>query len=169
MCLYVFVAFGVANADGWSHKSLTKFEPSVGDYFLVDINNGIGYLINDENKTYLIFPVMTGSLRAPTPEKEWVVKEKNIQPNRIIFSESGEFLRMYMDGETRTGYGIHGYAYFEKEIKEGTKFLSLGCVLVADDVLDVIEESYLANGESLKMSTVKEVNISSYLAVLKKD
>jgi len=45
----------------------------------------------------------------------------------------------------------------------------LGCVLVADNVLDVIEESYLANGESLEMSTVKEVNLSSYFAVLKED
>ena len=92
------------------------------------------------------------------------MKEKNIQSNRIIFGETGEFLRMYSnDGNTRTGYGIHNYAYFEEEIEKGTKYLSLGCILVAADVHDIIEKSYLANGENMRMITTNDVNLSSYI------
>ncbi len=180
MLLYVFVSFGIANADSWNLDGLyslnvfssdswdlsryDKFQVSEGDYFLVDIDDAFGYLINDDNKTYTVFPVMTGALRTPTPEQEWAVKEKNIQPNRVIFGETGEFLRMYSnEGNTRTGYGIHNYGYFEDEIERGTKYLSLGCILVSAEVHDVIEGSYLANGESMHMITTNDVNLSSYI------
>lgn len=180
MLLYIFVSFGIANADSWNFEKLysldvfssdswdlsryDKFQVSEGDYFLVDIDDAFGYLINDDNRTYTVFPIMTGALRTPTPEREWVVREKNIQSNRIIFGETGEFLRMYSNGgNTRTGYGIHNYAYFEEEIERGTKYLSLGCILVSDNVHDVIEASYLANGESLYMITTNDVNLSSYI------
>ncbi len=163
LCLFTFVTFSVAHAGAWEIYSYNDFEPSEGDRFLVDINNALGYLINYENKSYTVFPIMTGAGRTPTPEKEWVILEENIQPNRIIFAESGEFFRMYANGETRTGYGVHGYAYFAEEMVKGTKFLSLGCVLVADNVLDLIEESFIANGNTLQMRTTAEVNVSSYL------
>ncbi len=138
----------------WAYQYYTDYQPSEGDYFLVDIEDAVGYLANDERRVYTSFPIMTGALRTPTPEKDWVVKEKNIQRNRVVFAESGEFFRMFLDGgETFTHYGIHGYGFFEEEIARGTKYLSLGCVLVADDVLDMIEESYMENGESLRVST----------------
>jgi hypothetical protein len=35
-------------------------------------------------------------------------------------------------------FGIYGYGFFDEEIANGTKFLSLGCVLVTDDVLYLI-------------------------------
>ena len=54
-------------------------------------------------------------------------------------------------------------ASVEEEMERGTKFLSLGCVLVADNVLDLIEESFIANGNTLQMRTTAEVNVSSYL------
>ncbi len=180
MLLYVFVSFGIANADSWDLSKLyelstfsadswdlsryDKFESSEGDYFLVDIDDALGYLVNDDYKTYTVFPIMSGATRTPTPEEEWVIKEKNIQPNRTIFGETGEFLRMYKNnGDTRTGYGIHNYAFFEEEIENGTKYLSLGCILVAADIHDIIEESYIANGESMKMITKYDVNLSSYI------
>lgn len=147
----------------WNLQSSSKYGASIGDYMVVDISNGIGYLMNNLTKNVTIFPVMTGGKRTPTPEQEWVVKEKNIQGNRIFFGESGEFLRLYTDaGEQFTHYGIHGYAYFDREIERGTKYLSWGCVMTSDDVLDLIEESYLANGGLLKVTTVDEVNLSNY-------
>ncbi|NIA01951.1 MAG: hypothetical protein GWP15_01060 [Nitrospirae bacterium] len=178
--LYVFVSFGIANADSWNLDGLyslnvfsssswdlsryDNFVVSEGDYFLVDIDDAFGYLINDDNKTYTVFPVMTGALRTPTPENEWIIKEKNIQSNRVIFGKTGEFLRMYLDdGNTRTGYGIHGYGYFAEEIEKGTKFLTLGCILVADNIHDLLEESYLINNENMRVITTNEVNLSSYI------
>ena len=106
---------------------------------------------------------MTGALRTPTPETDWVVKEKNIQPNRVIFGETGEFLRMYKNGDIRTGYGIHNYKFFEYEIENGRKFLSLGCILVSAEVHDMIEESFLANDSALEMKTVRSMGISEML------
>lgn len=179
MIIYVIFSFGVANAETWDikafrfrelnseHWDLSKyevFEASEGDYFLVDIDDAVGYLVNNSSNTYASFPIMTGAKRTPTPEKEWVVKEKNIQPNRTIFGETGEFLRMYTDeGGTRTGYGIHNYAFFEEEIENGTKYLSLGCILVSASVHDLIEKSYLASGENMKMITTNDVDLSSYV------
>lgn len=180
MLLYISLSFGIANADSWDFEKLysldsftsdtwdlskyDKYEPREGDYFLVDIDDALGYLVNDGYMTYTVFPIMSGATRTPTPEEEWVVKEKNIQSNRIVFGETGEFLRMYKnDGDTRTGYGIHNYAYFEEEIEKGTKYLSLGCILVSADIHDLIEESYLANGENMKMITKYDVNLSSYI------
>lgn len=146
----------------WIRFDYKEFTPSVGDYFLVDVSNAVGYLINDGSRYYTDFPIMTGSLSTPTPYKEWVVLDKNIQRNRVTFSESGEFFRMYIDGKTRTSYGIHGYAYFNDEIEKGRKFLSLGCVLVADDVLDLLEESYILNNNSLRVSTREVIDIEMY-------
>lgn len=180
MLLYVFVSFGIANADSWTLEKLysfdgfssdswdlsryDKFEPSEGDYFLVDIDDALGYLVNDDKKTYTVFPIMSGGRGTPTPRQEWYVKEKNIQSNRIFFGETGEFLRMYSnDGNTRTGYGIHNYAYFEEEIEKGTKYLSWGCIMVSAEMEDIIEESYLANGENMYMVTTDDVNLSSYI------
>ncbi|MBD3330514.1 hypothetical protein GF354_03205 [Candidatus Peregrinibacteria bacterium] len=143
----------------WTVSSHQNYPVSYGDEFIVDIENGEGYLINYYTKTFTKFPLMTGTTYAPTPVSEWIVKEKNIQGNRVVFSDSGEFFRMYKNGITRTGYGIHGYKYFKREIENGRKFLSLGCVLVADDVLDVIEESFYANKELFNMSTREKVDL----------
>jgi hypothetical protein len=152
-----------AVSEEWIWLAYDEFTPSFGDYFMVDVTNGFGYLINDSKKSYTVFPVMTGAKRTPTPYKEWVVLQKSIQSNRVVFSKSGEFFRMYENGTKRTSYGIHGYAYFKDEIGKGRKFLSLGCIMVADDVLDIIEESYIANGNSLKVSTRESIDLLSYL------
>jgi len=74
------------------------------------------------------------------------------QLRRVTFGPTGEFLRLYFNGK-RTLYGIHGHKYFEDMINSGNRFRSMGCLIVADDVLDVIENSYLANGESLMVIT----------------
>jgi len=177
MCLYIMISYNVISTVAaaksevettrWEVQNYREFEPSYGDYFMVDIENGIGYLANDFTRRMTVFPVMTGAKRTPTPEKEWLVLEKNIQSDRITFSKSGEFFRMYLDeGEKRTSYGIHGYAYFAKEIKNGRKFLSLGCVLVSDDVLDVIEESFLADNEKMRISTQAEIKLSKFFVDL---
>lgn len=147
----------------WTKLESNEFKASAGDYFLVDIENAKGYLINENTRFYTVFPVMTGAKRTPTPVKDWVVLEENIKSDRITFDDSGEFFRMFLnDGATRTGYGIHGYGYFDFEIANGRKFLSLGCVLVSDANLDLIEESFIENGNRLNVMTRTTVDIEAY-------
>jgi hypothetical protein len=147
----------------WVRFEPSDYQASSGDYFLVDIENALGYLVNETSRFYTVFPIMTGAKRTPTPVKDWVVLEENIKSDRITFDESGEFFRMFLnDGATRTGYGIHGYAYFDFEIANGRKFLSLGCVLVSDANLDLIEESFIANGNRLNVMTRSVVDIEAY-------
>jgi hypothetical protein len=156
------VEAGAKPKSEWVGLTYNEYTPSFGDYFMVDVANGLGYLMNDSTKFYTSFPLMTGASGTPTPYKEWVVLEKNIQSNRVIFAESGEFFRMFENGTRRTSYGIHGYGYFEEEIANGRKFLSLGCILVADDVLDLIERSYIENGNMLNVSTRESIDLVSY-------
>ncbi len=147
----------------WAYTNINNFIPSNGDYFQANLEKGIGYLINNKNKNFTIFPILSGQRQyvcyigrcyyGATPEQKWVVEEINIQYDRITFSESGRFLRLYADGETRTSYGIHGHAYFDSMIQKDTKFQSMGCILVADEVLDVIEKSFYANENKLNVLT----------------
>ena len=148
---------------GWSYFPTKNFVSSQGDSFKADVANGLGYLVNFESQKFTVFPILSGQRRhlcyigrcyyGATPEQEWTVKEMNIQYDRITFSESGKFLRLYSNGETRTSYGIHGHAYFDSMIQKDTKFQSMGCILVSDEILDMIEASFHANENSLKVLT----------------
>lgn len=155
--------FSESEEIGWVHIDINEFVSSNGDHLRVNLEKGIGYLLNYRNKQFTIFPVLSGQRRhlcyigrcyyGATPEQEWVVREMNIQSDRITFSASGKFLRLYEGGELRTSYGIHGHAYFDSMIQKDTKFQSMGCILVADEVLDVIEKSFHANGDELRVLT----------------
>ena len=147
----------------WGRVNVGEFEPADGDYLLADLSRGVGYLANNGNKSFTTFPLLSGQHRyvyyigryyyAATPEQKWVVKEMNIQGDRITFSESGRFLRMYANGETYTSYGIHGHAHFETMIERDSKFQSMGCLLVSDEVMDVLEKSFYANENGMRVLT----------------
>ncbi len=153
----------------WGMYNYTNFEPSYGDYFVADLEDGIGYLVNDANKSFTFFPLLSGQRRnicyigscyyGATPEKIWEVKEENVQSDRITFSDSGKFLRLF-DGDKSTHYGIHGHAYFDTMLQKDTKFQSMGCILVPDDALNVVEESFIANVDELKVITKNKIGIS---------
>ncbi len=147
----------------WESVDVENFIPSQGVYFQADVSKGVGYLINQENRTFTKFPILSGQRQyvcyigrcyyGATPEQEWIVKEMNIQYDRITFSESGKFLRLYANGDTRTSYGIHGHAHFDYMLQKDTIFQSMGCILVSDDVMDVIEASFYANGNTISVLT----------------
>lgn len=174
--LFVSVVQAMAQESSWQLVSNLEFVPSNGDYLIVGVNDGIGYLVNDESKTFTAFTVLSGQRRnvcyigrcyfAATPEQEWLVKEENIQGDKITFSKSGEFLRLYAGGEERTSYGIHGHAYFDEMIKKDTYFQSMGCLIVADAVLDVIQGSFAANDKSLRVLTTDELDLTKLLKVV---
>lgn len=153
----------------WNSVDILSYYNMPGDYLIVDVASNTGYLINDTNQTYSSFPVLTGQQRnvrylgrsyfAATPEKNWVVKEEVIQPDRITFAESGRFLRLFANGEERTSYGIHGHKYFESMLASGNQYRSMGCVIVADDVLTVIENSFNLNNKSLAVITTIDMGM----------
>lgn len=150
----------------WSLIDIYSFEARAGDHMVVDVANNVGYLVNDETKTYSSFPVLTGQKRfvrylgrsyfAATPEQNWVVKEEVIQSDRVTFSASGRFMRLYKGGTERTSYGIHGYKYFEALRATDNYYRSMGCILVADDVLTVIEKSFAADENAMPVTTTSD-------------
>jgi len=147
--------------------NFVDFHSAVGDYFMVDIDAGFGYIMNDDLGRFTAFPVMTGARGTPTPEEHWVILSKHVKGNHFTFGRTGEFLRMYRvkDGEKpkRTAYGIHNYALFDEKVADDTKFLSLGCVLVSEDVLNIVEESWLVNGRAMDIYTKHGVYLSPFV------
>ncbi len=139
--------------------------PKKGDYITVDLENSQGYIFREDQSDYFSFPVVTGQKRnvyyigkyyyAATPAKEWYIRSKNIQSDRITYAQSGEFLRLYHQGE-RTHYGFHGHRDAEVMMTDDLgRFRSMGCVIVRDDILDLLEEEYLVNDQNLKVVTTR--------------
>jgi hypothetical protein len=133
-----------------------------GDQFLVDTKENIGYLIHSDG-TYAKTDVLTGQRRivryigrtydATTPIGRWDVQSTHIKGDRTTFGPRGLFLRMYKDNE-QTPYGIHGHRTFATMLAEGDRFRSMGCILVPEDVLTLLEQTYILNSEHLGIATV---------------
>lgn len=133
-----------------------------GVAFVIDTKEALGYLVNTDG-TYASMPVLLGQNRviryigrtykATTPEARWIVKSVHTQGDRVTFGKEGTFLRLYKDGTERTAYGIHTHKYFEQMLGEGNPYRSLGCVLVAKNMLDIIQKAYEVNGGSLTVVT----------------
>ncbi len=160
-----WVPVAQAASSDWNQVEVAEFEATKGDYVMADLKNSTGYLLNDETKTYASFPLLSGQKRkvyylgrsyfAATPEQTWIVRELAIQSDRVTFSKSGEFLRLY-DGEKRTSYGIHGNKYFQTMTSRENKYVSMGCILVADDVLDIIQNSFDADEKEMRVITTSD-------------
>ena len=158
----------------WAQVDSASFESSKGDFFMADLENSIGYLLNENSRNYISFPILSGRRKfsyylgryyfAETPDQTWAAKEDNILSDRVTFSKSGRFLRLY-EGDKRTSYGIHGHVYFSTMIARENKYVSYGCVLVDDSILDVIEKSFHANGDFLKVTTTKDQRAFDFLRI----
>ncbi|MEK7590794.1 MAG: L,D-transpeptidase family protein [Patescibacteria group bacterium] len=139
------------------------WKPEVGDRLIVDTNDNMGYLIHPDG-VYLEFKVATGQRRvvryigrtydATTPEESWVAKSLHIKADRITFGPNGHFLRLYRDSTTNSPYGIHGHAYSERMLAQDVRFESMGCVIVSDELMSIIEDTWRLNGEQLSVVTV---------------
>jgi hypothetical protein len=90
---------------------------------------------------------------ASTPVAKWTVLSSHIQPDRVTFGATGEFLRLYRDGKTRTHYGIHSYKYIDEFLASDDRYRSMGCVLVTDGVLDLLQAAFTLNGNKLEVET----------------
>lgn len=142
----------------------TSWVPAMGDTFVVDTAENVGYIVREDKSLYTSFSVVTGQKRnvyyigryyyAKTPDKVWEVKTKHQKAKSVTFGD-GRFLRLYDDGE-RTAYGIHGHRYAMEMLAEEpqSRYRSMGCVIVSDVMLDILEEIYHVNGEYLLVTTV---------------
>lgn len=138
-----------------------KWEPQTGDHLLVDIDTNTGYLKHTNGET-LSFKVATGQKKwvyyigrhyfAETPNKEWTAKSLELKSDHFTFGESGRFLRLYDNG-SRTAYGIHPFKYEKETFSKDNRYISYGCVLVTEDIMDTITKTYKLNNNSLKVHT----------------
>jgi hypothetical protein len=145
-------------------SSVDLWQPQVGDRVIFDTLDNIGY-ITHANGEFISFPIVTGQNRvvhyigltynAATPVGEWTAKSRHIKGDRITYGGSGRFLRLYKDGEEYTHYGIHTHAYedvfFARDPDK--RFRSMGCIIVKENIYDIIEETYSLNGERLQVTT----------------
>lgn len=148
----------------WALVEINTFEPAGGDYLVADIERSVGYLVSPEHHEIMPFVLLSGQKRfrgyfsgeyyEGTPEMDWVVRQLDIKGDRVTFGDTGRFFRMF-DGEGRTAYGIHSHKYFQYMSDSDNYFRSLGCLIVSDDVLDVIQKSFELNGEILNVTTAK--------------
>lgn len=157
--LCMFVSDGVAEIS--DQETVSAWEPRVGDTLHIDVRSNVGYLIHDDGE-FLVFPVVTGQKRyvyyigryyfAATPVADWTVQSVDIKDDRVTFGKTGRFFRLYQ-GEESTSYGIHGYDPEDWMFREGDRYRSMGCIIVREEILDIISKTYEINSENLSVST----------------
>ncbi len=138
------------------------WEPEAMDRLYVDVTDNVGYIVH-ENSDYIRFPVATGLQKeiywlhkryyAGTPIRSWTVSEKTTQTDRVMFGKTGRFFRLNVNG-TDTNYGIHGFAYFQKWLKEDDRHRSYGCIVMSEEMLDIVEATYNKAGKTLSVTTM---------------
>lgn len=136
--------------------------PQAGDVLHINTAENLGYLIHPDGRRF-VFRIATGQKRAvryiglsyfaATPEGNWLVKSHHVQGDRITYGPEGHFLRMYKDGTDYTHYGIHTHASADSMLRERDRYASMGCVIVSDTILDLLEQTYGMNGNQLPVVT----------------
>ncbi len=152
----------MAPFSGPQEVPLDTWRPMAGDELRVDTKENIGYLIH-QNGNFTQFPVVTGqnrtvsyigrTYRATTPTNSWVAMTREIKGDRWTFGPSGRFLRLFIDGEERTAYGIHEFAEEDEVFSGDDRFRSMGCIIVRKSEMDIIDRTFSINEGTIKVST----------------
>lgn len=134
----------------------------VGDALIVDTKENIGFLVH-RNGGYMTFDVVTGQQRvvhyigrtynARTPHRFWRVLDKEVKSDRTTFGPEGLFLRLF-DEDGKTAYGIHGHRSADEMLALEKRYRSMGCIIVSQRILNIIEATYEGNGGRLDVLTV---------------
>ena len=151
-------------AVGPSALPLDQWLPEPTDQLIVDTENNSGTLRHNNGDT-LSFAVVTGQKRtvryigrvynARTPERQWIAKNKEVKGDRVTFGPRGIFLRLYNDnGETETAYGIHGHRDSDEMLGQEKRFRSMGCIIVSEEILDVILRTFDVSGGAMPVTTM---------------
>ncbi|MEK7201276.1 MAG: L,D-transpeptidase family protein, partial [Patescibacteria group bacterium] len=143
-------------------EGVRSWQPQQGDILHVNTKENLGYLIHPDGRRF-VFRVATGQKRAvryiglsyfaATPEGRWLVKSHHIQGDRITYGREGHFLRMYKDSDEYSHYGIHTHASADSMLREKDRYASMGCIIVSDSLLDLLERTYEQNGSQLPVVT----------------
>ena len=141
---------------------LSHWTPAIHDRFIADTKQNIGYIVH-ENGDYTMFRIGSGkrqevnygghTYNAATPETIWHVESTTYQTDKITFGKSGFFLRLY-DNDAFTPYGIHATANIDDLLTWDDRYRSMGCILVSNEVLDVLAHTYVLNGNDLEVATI---------------
>lgn len=143
---------------------VAEWEPAIGDTFVVDVGTNTGYLVHEDGRS-LSFPVATGRkeyvhyigryYKANTPIRTWTAEQKQIKGDRRTFGVSGRFIRLFRDGEN-SPYGIHSYFKVADWMQEDERYFSMGCVVVTEEIMDVIEKTFDVNEKKLTVITTDD-------------
>lgn len=141
---------------------VSEWTPRAGDSFVVDTKENIGYLVH-QNGGFTSFRVVTGQRRtvryigrtynAKTPVRKWEVLTMETKGDRRTFGPRGTFLRFFYQGE-KTAYGIHAHHQGDEMLADDERFRSMGCIIVSEDVMDLLTETFRLSGDRIAVRTV---------------
>lgn len=165
--VFGFAVNSTAQVAETTYIPLPQWEAQVGDRFIADTEANIGYIVH-ENGDYTSMRIGSGRKKvvryagrtydATTPETQWVVKELDYFGDVGIFGKTGRFMRLYDGGTEYTSYGIHATGNIDDLLAAQDRFKSFGCILVSDEVLDILYKTYELNGDMLDVATVQGID-----------
>lgn len=151
-------------ARGAEGISTDTWQPQTGDVFVVDVEQNTGYLVHPDGQS-LTFPVATGRkgyvsyigryYRAETPVRTWTAEQFQIKGDRRTFGVSGRFIRLFRNGES-SPYGIHSYFKIAEWMEEDERYFSMGCIVVTEEMMDVIQKTFEANDQKMTVITTND-------------
>lgn len=140
--------------------------PQKGDVFEVNVQTNMGRLYHPDGNA-LEFEVVTGVRRvvryiglryfAATPAANWVGEDLQIKRDRMTFGKTGRFIRLYKNGTDGTAYGIHTFGREDSMFRVPGRYGSMGCIIVRDRVMDLIQKTYELNDGAISVKTFPEM------------
>jgi hypothetical protein len=164
-----------------------EWQPRIGDRVVVDTTVSMVYLVHADGG-FRAMNGLTGQRRvvsydgitynARTPEREWEMRSFEKKGKSVTFGD-GRFGRLSWPGHEdprrgneSTAYGIHSHRSFAKMLEDkqeknawdptGMGHRSMGCILVSEDDLTLIQQTWELNGGILLVSTRDGVDTAEF-------
>lgn len=145
--------------------------PEVGDKLIIDMQANRGYLLGTDG-SYTAFPVGSGQKRvvryigkiynAATPLAQWTVHSLDIKKgDRATYGITGRFFRLSHANWGTSQYGIHATSNIKDILAMDNRFKSMGCILVSEEILDILEQTFALNKQSIEVITTTGVDMDA--------
>jgi hypothetical protein len=149
-------------------QTIAEWQPEAGDVFIVDTKENTGTLLHPDG-IRTSFRVVTGQRNtvryigrvydARTPARSWTALSKEMKGDRTTFGKDGVFLRLTNNNtDEETPYGIHTHRSADKMLAEDYRYRSMGCIIVSEEILSIIESTFALNGNMLPVLTTNGLN-----------